>query len=288
MITATATKKTEAANTPKAADVKREQAEVSLIKIRIPAVNPARVSCDRETIENYKEIIAEYIAEREETKGQGPAPKFPFPVPKVKRIEPGEHGCDFEVIGGCHTLTAASKAGLESIEVEICDGSEQDLLIESIQDNAIHGLQYTREDIRHNVLNLKKVAPRMTSREMALIVGCGKSTVANILKDKPKDGDAESADTKNERATRAFSRKRFVKNILRMVEKNIEKYSDADMIELAKISGRIIKMLEEKRPEMRKHYYESLQAVVDPESMERINYEGETLYCEEKSEGPAA
>lgn len=275
-------KKAKGVTPPRPADIKRESAEVPLSRIRIPEENPARLSCDPATIENYKVIIAEYITERKKHKGPDPAPKFPFPPPKVKRIEADEDGRDLEVLCGCHTLTAAAEAELESIEVEICDGSDRDLLIESIRDNAIHGLRYSHDDLRHNIRHLKQACPNMTIRDIAQVVGCGKSTVGKVLNGKEDPEEDKSGGRKSGTSLRPYDGKRFVANLLRMVERNIDDYADADMIALAKLSGRIIKMLEEKRPEMRDRYHESLQAVVDPESMELIDYEGDTLYVEEK------
>lgn len=272
-----AAKKSEASKAPQTTDIKRELAKVSLDKIRIPAENPARAGCDATVVENYTGIITDHIDELKEHKGSEPVPKFPLSPPKVKRIEPDEQGHEFEAICGCHTLKAATEAGLETIPVEICEGSDEDLLIEAIQDNAKHGLQYTSKDIRHNILNLKKTSKEMTTRKIAEIVGCSKSKVANVL----GEGN-EKGGKKEKRQVKPYDRKEFFAGLLKTVEKKIDEYDDVDMIELGKLTGRIFKVVDEKRPGLREYYREALQAVLDPETAGLVDYESDSLYDEVK------
>lgn len=265
--------------------VKRTTEEVDMDRIRVPDENPARVGCNRAVVDQYRDIIAEYISDRKKHERSGDsasAPKFPFPPVKVKRIEPDDEGCDLEVIGGCHTFMAATEAGLGTIEVEICEGTEKDLLILAIQDNACRGLSYNRRDMRYNILNLGKVKPKPTIYQIADILGCSKSHVSNVLNDKDGQEEEKSTDGQAKRPAKEFDRKRFTKNLLGRLEGHIGNFVDVDVIALAKIAGLIAKLLDEKQPDLVDTYCDAVRYVVSLESMDQIDYETDMLFLSDE------
>ena len=264
-------------------DIKKTVEEVELSCIALPEENPARADCSSATIEKYRGLIEEHIAalrKHERSGSSEPKPSFPFARPKVKRIESNEDGCDLEVIGGCHTLMAATEAGLEWIEVEICEGSDEDLLVLAIQDNANHGLAYNRQDLRQNIRHLRKLNSRMSYDQIGAIVGCSKSHVGNVLNGKDEETSEESTAARKE--SKPFDRKNFVNGIVRQIEKNLNDLSDVDMFELAKASGRILRLLDEKNSDLLDFYREALEAVVNPETYDLVDYEGDMLWISDE------
>lgn len=277
-------------------DVRITTEEVDMGRIRVPDENPARADhCNSEIVERYRGMIAEHMSEwkkYEHSDRSKPAPKFPLAPLKVKWIEPDEDGCDLEVIAGCHTCIAACEAGLERIDVEIYEGSDEDLLILAIRDNAGRGLSYKRNDIRHNILNLRKQNQKMSIYRIAEIVGCSKSLVSNIInQEKQREQGSEeeeenveemSTSGQKSRSASGYNRKRFAKSLLRMVEKHVESFEKDDMFELAKFTGRVFRMLDEKgHPDLRDDYYDALMHIVNPDLMDHIDLDGDLFFLED-------
>lgn len=282
------TKKTKEPKTPPTLNLKREVVEVSMDRIRFPEKNPARTSCDLETVERYHDLIVEYMArlrQYQRSKGTDEKPTFPLPRPKLRRTEPDDDECDLTPVTGCHTLMAAVKADIETIEVEIYDGSEKDMLILAIQDNAKHGLSYTPDDYQYNILNLKAMDSKLSCREIANILARSKTYVADTLKadrEQKTEEESLSASGQTQRSPRTYNQQRFLKSLLGLVTRNLDFFTDSDAIELAKTSGRIIQILEKERPDIVEYYYDSLQVVVDPDRRDFIDYDGGMLFVDEE------
>lgn len=266
--------------------VKVKATEVDVSRIRVPVANPARAEYDDFAIDKYTRMLVEYREELQQCRNsteKEPLPEFPLGRIKIKRIEEDDQGHEFETLDGSHTLISAKRARIEELPVEICEGSEEDLLILAIQGNAGHGLPYTRKDIRRNILSLRKLKPKPSIYRIAEILGCSKSHVANILNDKGDQEDQKSTNGQTERPVKEFGRNRFTKDLLDRLEKHAGHFTDFDVIALAKIAGRIAMLLGKKQPDLVDTYCDAVRNVVSQDSMDQIDYDTDMLFLSDEA-----
>lgn len=87
---------------------------------------------------------------------------------------------DMRVIDGIHRLMAASLKGLDVIDVEFFDGSQEDAFLKAVEANVEHGLPLTQSDRTAAALRILKSHPSMSDRAIAKSTGLGARTVAEL------------------------------------------------------------------------------------------------------------
>jgi ParB-like chromosome segregation protein Spo0J len=86
------------------------------------------------------------------------------------------------VIDGMHRLMAASVQGRETIRVIFFDGSEADVFLRAVQENASHGLPLSQADRRAAAERIIESHPHMSDRAIGHSVGLAAKTIAAIRK----------------------------------------------------------------------------------------------------------
>lgn len=98
---------------------------------------------------------------------------------------------EFWLAAGHHRYQAAREAGLTTVPCTIIAGDAETIITEAIRENALHGVELTREDRRRAVLMLIETAARRpTIRELAELVKVPHSTVARWVRES-EDQDNE-------------------------------------------------------------------------------------------------
>jgi len=99
-------------------------------------------------------------------------------------------GNEYILADGFHRIAAAKQLGLKKISCSVeGDGDAIDIVRAAIHGNTIHGLPMTKQD-RLKAINLfdriakGRFGKYATTREVAELVGCSHTTVANIRKDR--------------------------------------------------------------------------------------------------------
>jgi ParB-like chromosome segregation protein Spo0J len=84
------------------------------------------------------------------------------------------------VIDGGHRLAAAIKLGLETIEVELFEGSDTDELVEAIKRNASHGLPLTLAERKDAAQRLLRARSDWSDRRIGRLCGLAAGTVKSL------------------------------------------------------------------------------------------------------------
>lgn len=146
-----------------------------------------REGFDEETIDRYAEKWKDYMADLQEYENSSAdgavvkKPVCPFPLCKVARTDSGDDGKRFEAVSGGHRIQGAMEAGMTEMKVEIVEGTPEELLELAIVENRHHGRPNSSADLKRCILSLHEVFPGYTYREIAEVVGCGKSYVGLVL-----------------------------------------------------------------------------------------------------------
>ncbi len=119
-----------------------------------PSVN-VRDGLDEATVEHYAAIF-----ER-------------LPPPVVYRLPDGTH----LLAAGFHRMEAARRRGLETIEVEVREGTRRDAEVLAILDNAAHGRPYTRAERRRAIGRMLRLHPERADNWIAAELGVDGKTV---------------------------------------------------------------------------------------------------------------
>ncbi len=145
-----------------AATVKGVLKRMKISALRRESQFQARLAVSREVIANYAAVMKAGAR---------------FPAPLVYKFE-GEYW----VVDGFHTIAAAELAGLQHIEVLVCEGSRRDALLAAASANASHGLQRTTADKRRAIQMLLEDEEwrRWSDTEIARRVGVTDKTVAAV------------------------------------------------------------------------------------------------------------
>jgi hypothetical protein len=91
-------------------------------------------------------------------------------------------GRDYWLADGFHRVNAALKAGRDTIEADIRQGTRRDAILYSVGANAVHGLRRTNADKRRGVITLLEDAEwkQWSDREIARRVGVSQPFVGSI------------------------------------------------------------------------------------------------------------
>ena len=151
-----------------------KQFKVELLDLSIIVVSNkfrCRVKEDKDTVERYAEVFAEY----KEAKERGENPSYPFPMIKVWL-----NGKKYVLIAGYHRLDAARKAGLVETFVQVFTGTENEAFMIALADNDKHGLRLKGGDIKLCIKKTLKRFPDKTAGAIAKELGCNRSYVYRI------------------------------------------------------------------------------------------------------------
>jgi ParB-like chromosome segregation protein Spo0J len=87
---------------------------------------------------------------------------------------------DLRVIDGAHRLAAAHELGLETVEVELFDGSETEALVEALRRNASHGLPLTLIERKGGARQLLCARREWSDRMIGRLCGLAAGTVKSL------------------------------------------------------------------------------------------------------------
>jgi ParB-like chromosome segregation protein Spo0J len=87
---------------------------------------------------------------------------------------------DYEVVDGCHRVTAARALGRTRITAEIFTGTAQDAYVESVRRNVAHGLALSLNERRSAAGRILDFKPSWSDRRIGTLAGLSPSTVAAL------------------------------------------------------------------------------------------------------------
>ncbi|MFI5621330.1 ParB/RepB/Spo0J family partition protein [Streptomyces sp. NPDC051567] len=90
------------------------------------------------------------------------------------------HRITRRVVDGMHRVAAALSLGMESIEVEYFDGTDEETFLRSVSVNVAHGLPLTVADRKAAAVRILTSHARLSDRAVAAHVGVDPKTVAAI------------------------------------------------------------------------------------------------------------